>query len=81
MTEPTDYSTWTYDEHLAQAERLAAAADAAASSERPPSQAAQQRESILQIAARGELHGTLARLKKPTETPKPTSRQAKVSAD
>lgn len=65
MTKPTDYSGWTYEDHLVVAGELAARADAAAETTLTPSQAAQQRESILQTCARGQLHAKLAELKKP----------------
>lgn len=71
MTETTeqavklDYSTWTYDDHLDMVERLAAQADGMASTTQARSVAAQHRESILQITARAQVHGTLAALKKP----------------
>lgn len=80
MTDQLDYSTWAYDDHLAQAEKLAADADTAASTGRAPSVAAQHRESILQTTARAEVHIGLAELKKP-QPAEPAPRQTRQRAD
>ena len=80
MTEPLDYSAWTYDDHLAAAETIAAQADAVASTKRAPSEAAQLRESILQAAARAQVHIGLAKLKKP-QPAEPAPRQTRQRAE
>ena len=82
MTKPTDYSDWTYGDHLVVAGELAARADAAAETTLAPSQAAQQRESILQTCARGQLHAKLAELKKPQPAAaEPAPRQTRQRAE
>lgn len=74
MTEPTeqtasentasDYTHWTFEDHLNAAVTLAAKADDLAVGH-IPSQAAVQREQIRQTAARAMLHARIAELKKP----------------
>jgi hypothetical protein len=71
MTEMTeqavklDYSTWTYADHLAMTDKLAAEADTMAAADVSPSVAAVRREGIRQTTARGWLHAKLAELKRP----------------
>lgn len=88
MTETTeqavklDYSTWTYDDHLAMTEKLAAEADTMAATDVSPSVAAMRREGIRQTTARGWLHAKLAELKKPQPaTPEPAPRQTRQRAE
>jgi len=76
-----DYSTWTYEDHLAQVEKLAAQADEVASIDQVPSLAARHRESILQTTARGQLHASLATLKKPQSAAPEPVRQTRQRAE
>lgn len=68
MTEPRNYTQWTFEDHLTKAVTLAAKADDLADGEGANSQAALRREHIRQTTARGLLHAQIADLKKTDAT-------------
>jgi hypothetical protein len=64
MSEPLDYTTWTWEQHLAKACELAAKADQLGDSQ-IVSETARRLNDVQQVTARGWLHAKLAALKKP----------------
>ncbi|GHH57494.1 hypothetical protein [Lentzea cavernae] len=79
MSNPSDYSTWTTDDHIAKAETLASEADAMASSDVAASAAALRRQEIQQTVDRAQLHATLATLKRSAPASVPTPAKAKAT--
>lgn len=76
MTEPLDYSDWTSEQHIAKVAELAAKADRIGDST-IASQAAHRLSDVQQIAARAQVHGLLAELKKPAPAAPEPARQAR----
>ncbi len=64
MSEPLDYSNWTWEQHLAEATTLAAMADQLGG-KTIMSELPRRLNDVQQVTARGWLHAKLAELKKP----------------
>lgn len=80
MTEPRDYTDWTWEQHVQKATELAAKADQLGGSE-ILSQARERQNDVQQVTARGWLHAKLAELKKPEPEVTPTSGEVEAITD
>ena len=81
MTEPSDYTTWTAEQHATKACELLAEADRIGSAT-IGSQAAQRMHDVQQMTARVQAHASLAELKKPQPAAaEPAPRQTRQRAE